>query len=225
MKRLVNFVRDILWVINLFLIRVPMELIKRRIYSRLKWARMCRKTEKWLRQRKELITKAANSQIKYMVEWLRVQRKFLTEQVYNIIRKTERWEKATRKIFTQLLNTSIQKMEEMQLAITKKPDSLKLGQSASGEAKIVKRVYKPSYVDVTFFLRREVYHEEEHYIYVELEGRRYKLKGKEIFRRFEDVDTIPVERKVEQVEKGSRRNISINVVELVVKVVAEPTAA
>lgn len=225
MKRLVNFVVGILWIIHLFLVRIPMDWIKRRICSRLKWARMYRKTEKWLQQRKEFLMKWFNSQIKNISVWLKVQRKFLTEQFNLLIRNTERWAKATRKFLQPLLNGLNQKIEEAQLAITKKPDSLELGHNISGEAKIVKRAYKPSYIEVTPFLRREVYHEEEHYIYIEFEGRRYQLKGKEIFRRFEDVDTILVERKVEQEERGTKRSVSIHVVELTVKPVTEPTAA
>lgn len=225
MKRLVNFVVGILWIIHLFLVRIPMDWIKRRICSRLKWARMYRKTEKWLQQRKKFLVKWFNGQIKNISVWLKVQREFLSEQFFNLIRNTERWARATRKFLAQLLNSLNQKMEEVQLAITKKPDSLEIGHNTSGEAKIVKRVYKPSYVEVTPFLRREVYHEEEHYTYIEFEGRRYKLKGKEIFRRFEDVDTIPVERKVEQEERGIKRSVSIHVVEPTAKPMAEPTAA
>lgn len=86
----------------------------------------------------------------------------------------------------------------------------------SGQAKVIKRVYKPSYIEVTFFTRKEIYHEEEHITYIEYEGRKYKLRGKKQFMKFAEADVIQVKGKKSYSRKGVREHIQIEQADLMV---------
>lgn len=74
----------------------------------------------------------------------------------------------------------------------------------AGQAKIVKRVYKPGYTEIRFLTGKTIEHEEKHYTYIEYQGRQYKLKGKELFLKYADSDTIQMS--VNAVSKKKRVN-------------------
>lgn len=84
----------------------------------------------------------------------------------------------------------------------------------TGQARVTKRVYKPAYVEVTFFTRKEVFHKEEHYTYIEYKGRKYKLVGKEHFMKFAEADVIQIKGEKSFKRKGAREHIKIQQVDI-----------
>lgn len=84
----------------------------------------------------------------------------------------------------------------------------------SGQARVIKRVYKPSYIKVNFFTGREVYHEEEHITYIEYEGKKYKLIGKKQFMKFAEADVIQIKGEKTFSKKGLRKHVKIQQAEL-----------
>lgn len=79
----------------------------------------------------------------------------------------------------------------------------------SGQARVIKREYRPSYIEVTFFTRREVYHKEEYITYIEYEGRKYKLIGKAQFMKFAEADVLQINGEKRYRGRGVREHIEI----------------
>lgn len=116
--------------------------------------------------------------------------------------KTKKQEKAKRLKEKQKLNTVRKQIGQCEIF--------------SGQARVIKREYRPSYIEVTFFTRREVYHKEKYITYIEYEGRKYKLIGKAQFMKFAEADVLQINGEKRYRGRGIREHIQIEQADLMV---------
>lgn len=231
MKKLVKFFKNastfvkeaisLIGIIIFVLIMFTFGSIVYRLRANLKFRRKCRKIWRAMQKVWQTIQKVCTSIIhKQQGNAVNAKLWRKCQEIAKTVPKM--WETVT-KWFKQLtLEKGVEKPEKHEkakrLKKEQKPNNPNKqdGQCEifSGQARVIKRVYKPSYTKVNFFTGRETYHEEEHITYIEYEGKKYKLMGKKQFMKFAEADVIQIKGEKTFSKKGLRKHVQIQQVEL-----------